>query len=385
MVISQPQLSMDSTIGARLLIVEDDPALLEGIKTILEYEHYEVLTAQNGKEALHILNTVSPPPELVLSDIMMPEMNGLDLLRAVRLEPRWVTIPFIFLTAKGDRADIKQGRQLGVDDYLLKPFEAEELIIAIGARLKRQRSLTEAQTLAVGDLKKNILTILHHEFRTPLTFVVAYADLLNNPENYQLSNDEMLTFLKGVNNGATRLRRLIENFILLVEIESGDAQRDFVVRKQHIIDLEVLIAEACEQAFGEDPTHQVTITLGGLSTFEGERSFLRTAIVELLTNAAKFSKPNGGIDLYAGREGDEMVIAVTDHGRGIPEDEQPRVWDPFYQINRKHYEDQGTGNGLAIVRGIASLHGGRATVTSEFGKGSTFSLYLPLTTANATP
>src|SRR5262245_22614694 len=100
---------------ARILIVEDDANLLDGIRTILELDHYTVLTADNGLHALQVLRTQPALPELIVSDIMMPQMDGIELLQQVRKESRWVAIPFIFLTAKGEKSDIQRGKRLGVD------------------------------------------------------------------------------------------------------------------------------------------------------------------------------------------------------------------------------------------------------------------------------
>src|SRR5262245_37756933 len=102
---------------ARILIVEDDANLLDGIRTILELDHYAVVTAENGVQALHVLRTQPTPPELIVSDIMMPQMDGIEFLQQVRKETRWVAIPFIFLTARGEKSDVQRGKRLGVDDY----------------------------------------------------------------------------------------------------------------------------------------------------------------------------------------------------------------------------------------------------------------------------
>lgn len=365
---------------ARILVVEDDSHLLEGVKTVLELDGYHVLTADNGEKALHLLHEQSRLPDLIVSDIMMPHMDGIQLLKEVRKEPSWVGIPFIFLTARSEKSDVQRGKQLGVDDYLIKPFDADDLLIAVESRLQRQRALNAVHQAEMSDLKHRILTILNHEFRTPLTFVVAYADLLNT-HGSSLSNEDILNFLKGVNTGAVRLRRLIENFILLVEMETGDARATYEMRRAPISDVRMILDRAYTQVFvnGNGTAHACTIEVEGeIPVFVADGEFLSIALTHLLDNAVKFSPPDKPITLGARALNNELHLWVSDAGRGIPPEELANIWSSFYQINRAVHEDQGAGSGLPIVRGIAQLHGGRVEVMSQPNVGSTFTLILPI-------
>ena len=365
---------------AKILIVEDDRNLLDGIRAILELDGYSVLTAENGVQALEVLRREAIQPDLIVSDIMMPQLDGLQLLQAVRAEPRWVAIPFIYLTAKSDKSDMQRGKILGVDDYLVKPFDGEELLIAVEARLKRHQALSNAQADNVNALKRNILTILNHEFRTPLTFVVAYADMLDVQSPAELTEDELLMFLKGVGSGASRLRRLIENFILLVELETGDSERTFEWRRSAIEDLPAVLEMLLERTVrSQDPDRPCRLAVTGtIPPFVADREYLQIALSQLIRNAVKFSPPDSPIILGAHIDNGELVLWVQDFGRGIPEDQLASIWDVFFQVDRDQHEDQGTGSGLAIARGIARLHRGRVQVVSQLGGGSTFSLILPL-------
>lgn len=362
-----------------ILVVEDDINLLEGIRTVLELEGYRVLIAENGEHALGVLKNTMQLPELVVSDIMMPHMDGIQLLEEIRKMPGWLTIPFIFLTARSEKGDIQRGKQLGVDDYLIKPFDADDLLIAVESRLNRHRALNAAHKGEMEELKRRILTILNHEFRTPLTFVVAYADMLNNQQTTNLSADELLTFLKGVNIGAVRLRRLIENFIHLVEMETGDAQETYKIRRAPISDIGITLQLAHSAVFQESVKHTCTFEIAeNLPVFVADAEYLRTALIQLLDNAIKFSPPEQPIAMGVKAEGGNLHLWVRDSGRGIAPSEQTRIWDLFYQINRAFHEDQGTGSGLAIVRGIAELHGGRVVCESAPDAGSTFALIFPI-------
>jgi len=369
----------DKVFKARILIVEDDLNLLEGIQTVLELDHYSVVSVENGKQALEVLRESPVPPDLIVSDIMMPQMDGIQLLIEIRKVPAWIKVPFIFLTARSEKIDIQRGKQLGVDDYLVKPFDADDLLIAVESRLNRHKSLNDIFDGAMSDLKRNILTILNHEFRTPLTFVVAYADMLND-QVQDLSDEELLAFMKGVNTGALRLRRLIENFIHLVEMETGDAQKMYELRRSPITEIGELIEAARREVHDTTQFAQpfyVDIE-PGLPSFAGDSAYLKMALAHLIDNAAKFSAPEQPITVGARRVDTEIQLWVRDCGRGIDPMEQAHIWETFYQINRASLEDQGTGSGLAIVDGIAALHGGHAEVESRPQVGSTFTLCIPL-------
>ena len=364
----------------RILVVEDDNALLEGIRDILELDGYDVLTANNGMDGLKRLHEAGTPPDLIVSDIMMPKMGGYEFFETVRAEANWVTIPFIFLTAKGEKADVRMGIGMGVDYYVTKPFDSEDLLVAVESRLRRAKQYDARTSTQVAELKRNILTILNHEFRTPLTYVVAYADMLSRDAE-DLSPEEFSSFLRGIHAGSERLRKLIENFIFLVELETGEALATYNWRKRRITDFEAMLESVVEQAQmeAEDRNiHFVVEVADEPFAVEGDREYLRGALSRLVENAIKFSKPEGGtVTLRAAAEGERVLLSVSDEGRGIPEQELARIFEPFYQVDRERYEDQGAGSGLAIVRGVAGLHGGEVRVESEAGQGSTFTIVLP--------
>lgn len=370
---------------ARILVVEDDAQLRASIKDILELEKYSVLTAQNGLHGLEVLRSEpDAPPDLIVSDIMMPYMGGIEFFQEVRKEHRWSLIPFIFLTAKTEKSDRHKGLLLGVDDYLSKPFDTDDLLVAVASRLERNRVMKEAQkeiTLdAVSDVKKNILTILNHEFRTPLTLVVAYAEMLKDYGSTEMSQEELLAFLKGVNSGADRLRRLVENFIFLVELENGNALKTYSWRKRPIEDIETIFRLAHQQVFNNEKAEPYTCNFhiqSNLPALVADYEFIVMLVRELLDNAVKFSKPTAPIEAGAHAVDGELCIWVEDKGRGIPENEFENIWKTFYQIDRETLEDQGAGSGLAIVKGIVEMHFGRCHLTSEEHKGSRFEVYLP--------
>lgn len=365
----------------KILVVEDDVYLMEGIRDILELEHFEVVTASSGKEGLEILRSTGTVPDVIVSDIMMPVMDGYQFLNVVRSELSWLEIPFIFLTAKAERADENLGKELGADDYVTKPFEPQDLVIAIKAKLRRRDQLNRIRGEQILKIKRDILTILHHEFNTPLTYVVAYNDMLQNSvEPDRLTPDTLRQYLEGIDAGATRLRRLVEDFILLVELETGEAAESFMFHKQPISDYHQLVASLIHdyKAIVAAQNQVLTMEINpNTPPISGHREYLLKILRCLLDNAVKFGATGNHITLRVWPDEQYVHIEVSDQGRGIPEHELPHIFEPFYQIDREHFEDQGSGTGLAIVQRIMKLHSGEVAVESVVGRGSCFSLIFP--------
>jgi signal transduction histidine kinase len=359
-----------------ILVVEDDPAMLDALRDILDLAGYAVLSARNGVEALAVLE--KNLPDLIVSDIQMPRMDGYQLYGQVRAHPDWVRVPFIFLTAKGQKADVRRGKMLGADDYITKPFDEADLLVAVQAKLNRRAELDAAQTRQMSDLKRTILTTLNHEFRTPLTYISTYADMLRDVD---FNADEFKDFMRGIQLGSERLRRLVEDFIFLVELQTGEAQATFERRAAVVADVPLVVSVAVERARPRAEARQVYLeedTQRPLPTLRADREYLLDALLRLLDNAIKFSKKGGGRVVVRAEAGGRGVrLHVADDGIGMPAEELERIFDVFHQIDRAKMEQQGSGSGLAIASGIARLHGGELRAVSAVGQGSTFTLELP--------
>jgi signal transduction histidine kinase len=362
----------DSTI----LVVEDDSALLDGLHDMLELSGYHVLTARNGVEGLAVLQ--ARLPDLIVSDINMPRMDGYQFYNQVRARPDWVSIPFIFLTAKSEKADVRQGKILGADDYVTKPFEEADLLVAVQAKLNRRAQLDAAQSRQVADLKRTILTTLNHEFRTPLTYITTYADMLGDAN---ISTEEFKEFMRGIQAGSDRLRRLVEDFIMLVELQTGEAQQTYDRRCGRMTDLAMLLGLAIERVRGQAEARRVVLVLetaSPLPAILADREFLLDALVRLLDNAIKFSRKAGGVvSLRCGPGGRGVRIEVVDEGIGMPTAQLDKIFDMFYQIDRAKLEQQGSGSGLAIAQSIVRMHGGEIFARSLVNAGSTLTIELP--------
>ena len=237
----------------------------------------------------------------------------------------------------------------------------------------------------MDSLRQQILMVLHHEFRTPLSYIVAYSDLLLNTPAFA-SNPDVRQLRDGIISGSDRLTTLIENFLILAELESGYGINIFTTRRAMIHDMQGFVPRIIDELSQKAAERGVEVmyqSKGSIPSMLGDEVYLKAAIKQLIDNAIKFSPKhqNASVDVHADVEEGELVISVTDHGVGIPESEIELLFDPFYQFNRKKNEQQGSGAGLAIVRRVTMLHQGRVEVESQPGEGACFRLWIPVVTS----
>jgi len=359
-----------------ILVVEDDVAMANGICDVLELAGYEVRVAHQGREALAAI--AERRPDLIVSDIMMPEMDGYELFNAVRTNPESLSVPFIFLTAKGQKSDIRLGKTMGAEDYLVKPFDWEDLLVATRARLERAQTLKQVSQTEMATLKNRILNTLSHEFRTPLTYITGYADLLQEQD---LAPDQLRQFLKRLQGGSLRLSRLVEDFLFLVSLEVGEAHTAYMLQRDRFAEWPALVERVLARHADKAVAHQVTLAseiAPDLPELMIHAPYVEDAISRLVDNAVKFSgsKPSQ-VRVAVSVQDDGVQVCVSDEGIGITEADLARVFQSFDQIDRDRHEQQGAGVGLAIVKGIVALHGGKVQATSQPGEGSTFCIWLP--------
>jgi two-component system sensor histidine kinase/response regulator len=368
--------------GEHILVVEDDEVLRSGICDLLELSGYAVSAARDGVHAIDILQSLGMAPALIVSDIRMPNMDGYEFLEAVRERPEWLSIPFIFLSAKGDREDIRRGKLRGADDYISKPFDFQDLVVAIQSSLSRHEELHALQEARLNTLKRRILDVINHEFRTPLTYIVAYADLMAKEESFQHSKD-LRQYINGILEGSERLSRLIENFLVLAELESDLGEKIYERRQSLITDFGQLVREVVDGFEARAAKKNVSVDLqieDPLPPIKGDYPYLEISIRELIDNAVRFSPEGETVAvtvMTGGNYDDKVLIVVNDHGPGISAEKQADLFDIFYQVDRERLEQGGAGAGLAIIQRVARLHKGNIGVESAPGQGSRFILRLP--------
>lgn len=363
----------------RILVVEDHVLFLHALRDLLEMNGYSVMTAENGVEGLAAMEQVTP--DLIIADIMMPQMDGYAFYEAVRARPAWVPIPFIFLTAKADREDILKGKELGAEEYLTKPFDSDELIVAVQSRLARAEEIQASSAIEFERLKQQIVTAFSHEMRTPLTYVRGYTELaLEGLPGATPGDVEPL--LRGIKHGADRLTRLVDDLLFLVRMDSGRVADEYRSQVQISHDVGQVILRAAEQSAQSAAELGLVLETHidpGLPPVWLCGPLFEDALGRLIENGIKFSRGGGKrVTVDARASGQWVEIAVRDEGLGISADELPHLFERLRQIDRSRLEQQGLGLGLAISRELIRLHNGDITVESALGVGSTFTVRIPV-------
>lgn len=361
----------------KILLVDDEDDLLEITASILEMEGYNLATANSVQKAIEIISQTVP--DIIVSDITMPGLSGFDLLSHVRSLPQLQNTPFIFLTAHADIESIKTGKELGIDDYLTKPVDYHLLLSTIKGKLKRKEELKQAFAVQSDQFKNQILRLISHEMRTPLTSILGATELLSDTKE-TFSENELKGFLEMLQNSSKRLTSMVDDFLTAMKIESGEILREIVPMEYQInahsfFDTMVKTELSSRlQSFKVDfvnacPDQPVTVI-----TF---MPHLEEIIKRLLDNAIKFSTPGSKVVLTLTRQQDFVTFSVQDYGCGIPKGKQEMLYSKFNQINRDKNEQQGAGLGLYIASQLAKANRATLWFESEEGKGSTFFVKVP--------
>jgi two-component system sensor histidine kinase/response regulator len=366
-----------------ILFVEDNVELRDSAALVLRMEGYHVQVANDGQEALDILDA-GFRPQLIISDIMMPRVDGYRFFEAVREKSYLRAIPFIFLTARGSRHDVTSAKSLGVDDYLVKPFDPDELLIAVRNRLQRTAEIRAEAAEGLDDARRRLVQLLSHELRAPLTYVTGGFALLAErleQQQDQAANEDIQVSLDLIQNGTQRLNRMAEQMVLFSEIMSGLVAQHLrsageLWNLQYLVDDALILLAKFAKERGT--TFQFMLPDEQMLTVYGVRSLLVTAISEVLRNAIQFSPPGAEITLIISRQGDFGALTVIDQGPGIKPEDQARIWDVLVQLEREHNEQQGIGMGLPIVKGIVTAHGGEVVLYSAPNLGTQVTLRLAL-------
>ena len=357
---------------SKILVVEDNALLREQIIATLEMEDFEVLSASDGIQAVAMAR--EHQPSLIISDIMMPGMDGLEALKQLRSFPELTETPVIFLTARVARKDIRIGMELGADDYVTKPCEMKELLGAVRSRLNRQAETKKSHLLTQSKESVRILDTLPHEMLTPLTLVNGMSDILKfdlKQGSARLENAEEI--LDIINSAGKRLEHLASNLTLhhqLVLAESDPEQAELFINKDVCSPVSSLVDASWKIATRHD-------RLGDLRWESREDDqvciasrYLERALSEIIDNAFKFSLPSTPVTLSLKKIGDTIEISISDRGVGMTAEECSGI-KPYVQWQREKREQQGMGLGFVIARRLVEHAGGSLTASPREGGGVT--------------
>ncbi len=355
----------------RVLIVDDNADMRDYLCQLLR--DWDVTTATNGLTALE--QARANPPHLVITDVMMPELDGFGLLRELRRDARTEAVPVLMVSARAGEEARVSGLDAGVDDYIIKPFSARELTARVTSLLNLSRARREADRLrglaeAANRTKDEFLAILGHELRNPLAPILTALELMG------LRSDASQKERTVIDRQVRHLIRLVDDLLDVSRIARGKIE----LRRQRV-DLADVVADAIEASgpLLEQRRHQLAVDVPHALWVYGDATRLTQIVGNVLTNAAKYTEPSGNIRIEAHRDNAHIELRVTDSGIGISPEMLPHIFEMFSQerqaLDRSH---GGLGLGLTIVKSLVELHEGTVEAFSAgVGKGSEIILRLP--------
>jgi two-component system sensor histidine kinase/response regulator len=360
----------------KILVIEDEEPVRMNIAELLDLEGFAVLEAENGRIGLKIAQTEIP--DLIISDANMPELDGYGVLSALRQNPKTAAIPFVFLTARADTTDMRQGMRLGADDYLTKPFTLDELLHTITTRLDRQDSIQQTLNTKLHDLRANISMALPHELRTPLIGILGFSKVIKT-EYDSLEPAEMGEMADYIYTSAEQLHRIIENYLLYVQLEtlSTDADKVNLLRQSITPDTyDIIMTAVLTKAAAVHRKNDIQSQCEDCPLAIAPEHFTKI-LHELADNAIKFSNTDTPVTVASSSDDTFYYLSISNQGRGMTNDEIENL-GAFMQFDRASQEQQGAGMGLVIVKRIVALYGGKFSIESTVNELTTVTIALPI-------
>ena len=363
---------------SKILVVDDEQVNLKLLAAVFEPQGYEVMTASSGEAALGIV--ANCPPDLILLDVMMPGINGFEVLNRLRLNPATQLTPVVLVTSLKDTSDRVKGIDAGCDDFISKPFDRNEL-------LARARSLLRIKALrgeleenykslqALERLKDSLIHMIVHDLNNPLTAISLKLQLMRQELEGKLSVEHTADF-GFVLSAAQDLRRMINDLLDINKME-----KDKIKLKLEKIDLAAAAKQVIDQmsaAAGEEDVRLALDVSAAAGDVVADKELIQRVIANLVSNAIKFSPSQGVVTvrILNGAGDGDISVQVKDGGPGIPSEYLDRVFEKFLQVQTPKVK-AGRGLGLTFCKLAVEAHGGKVWVESELGKGCVFTFTIP--------
>ncbi|MHB1459718.1 MAG: hybrid sensor histidine kinase/response regulator [Armatimonadota bacterium] len=359
-----------------ILIVDDTPANLRLLTGMLRELGYKVRSVSDGQFALRTAK--HDPPDLILLDVMMPDMDGYEVCSLLKADGELSDIPVIFISALNETMDKVKAFQVGGLDYITKPFQIREVQARVATHLElhRQRRLLQEsyeQLRRLEELRDNLVHMIVHDMRSPLTSMKGFLELLDMVEGEKLSADGR-EYVSIVTKSADSLIELTTTLLDVSKIEAGEMPIEFsdchpASIIQTVVDrLESLQKQRTVSVEVQDET----------VTVRADAKMLDRIMQNLLGNALKFTPDHGSITVGFDVDSRGMRVYVRDSGPGIPVESRERIFEKFGQVSQnKNLQQYSSGLGLTFCKLAVEAHGGTIGVDSELGKGSTFWFTIP--------
>jgi two-component system sensor histidine kinase/response regulator len=362
----------------KILIVDDVMSNVLLLKILLTNEKYQVCTANCGNMCIE--QAKAEKPDLILLDVMMPDISGFDAAQILKKDPETAHIPIIFLTALNNPSDLVHGFQVGANDFLTKPFNKEELVVRVFHQIKlvaatRIIEHQNEELRATISNRDKMYSVIAHDLRSPMASIRMVLNLVVNAMSPEIIGPELFELLDKANRESEEVHDLLDNLLKWTKSQTG---RLTVVRQDldlnDIIPGVVVIFEMIAQ------TKKIELKYQGSSNpvvVIADNDMLKTIVRNFLSNAIKFSPENSSIEISLNVEGDFAKVSVRDHGVGIA----PERIDSIFKKGETTYGtggEEGSGLGLQLCADFARKIDGDVMVESVLGEGSTFSVLVPL-------
>ena len=357
-----------------ILIVDDESSNILYLNRILNAD-YEIITAKDGAKAIELANEYLP--DLILLDIVMPEMDGYEILSLLKNEEKTREIPVIFITGLTGDVNETKGLALGADDYISKPFNDEIVRLRVRNQIKiikQMRTIIEKELAEYKNRAKlDFLSRMSHEMRTPMNAILGMTNLAQMEDDADVIQSQ----LKVIENSSRDMMRLIDGMLDVAEINDDKATlscSEFNVKAM----LQKVLGQINEQRLHKEQKLSVDIDASVPVSVYGDAERLSQALYNVVSNAVKFTDEKGHIQLIisAPEHNDETItlqFEVIDNGIGISKEQQEKVFLLFEQADEsENRRFEGFGYGLFMTKQIVDLMGGRIWVDSELGKGAKF-------------
>ena len=366
-----------NTFRSSVLIVDDNTNNIQAVGTILKQNGISLSIATSGAKALEAVK--AKKPDLILLDIMMPEMDGYEVARILKSDPITADIPIIFLTAKTSIDDVVLGFEVGAVDYIAKPFNSAELTSRVNTHLslKHYQDLMIEKNLQLEQLdqdKNEFLGIAAHDLKNPIYNISMLAKVIKE-EN--LSKEEIDEFATDILTTSERMLELIRNLLDINAIEQGKI-------KMNIEDIAISeIAKACSDNY-IDRAKAKSIKLNysaqdSIPTVPADGGFVLQILDNLISNAVKYSPFNKNIWVKSYSDSDKVYVSIKDEGPGLSEADQTKLFGKFARLTPQPTGDEhSNGLGLSIAKKYAESMHGDIKLISQLGEGCEFILELPI-------
>jgi len=357
----------------KILIIDDEEIVRDSCIQILAKRNYMIATAQNGDEGLEMLESFQP--DLALVDLKMPGISGYEVLD--RIHEHDPTIVTIVITGFATVDSAVESMKKGTYDFLPKPFKPDELRLIVQRGLERRKLVLETIALRREKemLREQFAAIVSHELKSPLGAVQQSMYGLVSDLSDILS-DEQKSKVERLQSRIADLIKLVNTWLRAISVDISTIRENFA--STSIVEIVTKAVENVQQHAVRKDISIETDLREPFTPINGNEVTLVEALVNIIGNAIKYTQMGGHITVKAVEEDNKILVEIKDDGVGIASDDLPHIFDDFYVGKTKPEDERRSGVGLAITKRIIEAHDGSIAVESELGKGSTFSIYLPI-------